>query len=107
MTLGVARPLHAILAPVLLEVTWLPLAHDMGVLASDAARMLNEKLAGYTALLIGPGLSTEKETGAFLKAFFQTEEPKAQQRSAIGFACLLYTSPSPRDRTRSRMPSSA
>ena len=24
-----------------------------------------------------------------------------------GFACLLYTSPSPRDRTRSRMPSSA
>ena len=23
------------------------------------------------------------------------------------FACLLYTSPSPRDRTRSRMPSSA
>ena len=24
-----------------------------------------------------------------------------------GFSCLLYTSPSPRDRTRSRMPSSA
>ena len=27
--------------------------------------------------------------------------------SARGTACLLYTSPSPRDRTRSRMPSSA
>ena len=27
--------------------------------------------------------------------------------SAASFACLLYTSPSPRDRTRSRMPSSA
>ena len=26
---------------------------------------------------------------------------------SIGLACLLYTSPSPRDRTRSRMPSSA
>ena len=25
----------------------------------------------------------------------------------ITYACLLYTSPSPRDRTRSRMPSSA
>ena len=25
----------------------------------------------------------------------------------VNFACLLYTSPSPRDRTRSRMPSSA
>ena len=25
----------------------------------------------------------------------------------VGYSCLLYTSPSPRDRTRSRMPSSA
>src|SRR5665811_799329 len=25
----------------------------------------------------------------------------------LGYTCLLYTSPSPRDRTRSRMPSSA
>ena len=29
------------------------------------------------------------------------------EQSAIDSACLLYTSPSPRDRTRSRMPSSA
>jgi len=29
------------------------------------------------------------------------------QLVARGHACLLYTSPSPRDRTRSRMPSSA
>ena len=28
-------------------------------------------------------------------------------RTALDIACLLYTSPSPRDRTRSRMPSSA
>ena len=28
-------------------------------------------------------------------------------RQGIGYSCLLYTSPSPRDRTRSRMPSSA
>jgi len=33
-----------------------------------------------------------------------------EQREAFGghfYICLLYTSPSPRDRTRSRMPSSA
>src|SRR5665811_2579409 len=29
----------------------------------------------------------------------------ARERSAIDLTCLLYTSPSPRDRTRSRMPS--
>ena len=31
----------------------------------------------------------------------------AAKRSAAAKGCLLYTSPSPRDRTRSRMPSSA
>ena len=30
-----------------------------------------------------------------------------RQIAAVGRNCLLYTSPSPRDRTRSRMPSSA
>ena len=34
------------------------------------------------------------------------EEPTAERKAKIG-ACLLYTSPSPRDMRRSRMPSSA
>ena len=33
--------------------------------------------------------------------------PKIQDELSLSDACLLYTSPSPRDRTRSRMPSSA
>ena len=32
---------------------------------------------------------------------------KAPEEKERGITCLLYTSPSPRDRTRSRMPSSA
>ena len=32
---------------------------------------------------------------------------EAEERHAAHWRCLLYTSPSPRDRTRSRMPSSA
>ncbi len=85
VTLGVPRPLQGILAAALYEVTWLPLPHDMGVLAADAARLLNEKLGQYKALLIGPGLGTEKETGEFLKAFFQPEEPKTRNRPQLGF----------------------
>ena len=34
-------------------------------------------------------------------------EPISQDQIAYFYNCLLYTSPSPRDRTRSRMPSSA
>ena len=35
------------------------------------------------------------------------QEEEYQNPIAYGYVCLLYTSPSPRDRTRSRMPSSA
>ena len=34
-------------------------------------------------------------------------EPSAMSLATSDDTCLLYTSPSPRDRTRSRMPSSA
>ena len=36
-----------------------------------------------------------------------TSRPKGQEDRYFYLPCLLYTSPSPRDRTRSRMPSSA
>ena len=47
-----------------------------------------------------------------LKAFdYKLIDQSAQEivdtAKRTGAACLLYTSPSPRDRTRSRMPSSA
>ena len=56
--------------------------------------------------------------GSLLDAAFQTEktsnsyppyniEVVAENKYAITLACLLYTSPSPRDQRGSRMPSSA
>ena len=39
--------------------------------------------------------------------FLDALEPLGGGGHAGGQVCLLYTSPSPRDRTRSRMPSSA
>ena len=39
--------------------------------------------------------------------FFLMRRYNPSYYMAVGIACLLYTSPSPRDRTRSRMPSSA
>ena len=43
-----------------------------------------------------PDSPTQRVGGAVLEGFVKVAHP-----------CLLYTSPSPRDRTRSRMPSSA
>jgi len=51
------------------------------------------------ALLVACGLATAGEHTVTLQ---QGQEVYGQT-----YTCLLYTSPSPRDRTRSRMPSSA
>ena len=45
--------------------------------------------------------------GSFHKEEIQRMLEYAENEANINGACLLYTSPSPRDRTRSRMPSSA
>ena len=57
----------------------------------------------------GKGLTTSKTSGSSTI----TTQPGTRVVQALivagggGGGCLLYTSPSPRDRTRSRMPSSA
>ena len=48
-----------------------------------------------------------KTIDAELQQTQKLTEIKRQEYEATALACLLYTSPSPRDRTRSRMPSSA
>ena len=40
-------------------------------------------------------------------SFTQDVTVNAVDNATFSYSCLLYTSPSPRDRTRSRMPSSA
>ena len=44
---------------------------------------------------------------AFFGALYYARELSLPWLGGEGYNCLLYTSPSPRDRTRSRMPSSA
>ena len=40
-------------------------------------------------------------------AKLESFNPSASVKDRIAYSCLLYTSPSPRDRQKSRMPSSA
>ena len=46
-------------------------------------------------------------SGGFGAEIFCTMRDGGNEHESSWEACLLYTSPSPRDRTRSRMPSSA
>jgi hydroxyethylthiazole kinase-like uncharacterized protein yjeF len=86
VTLAPPRILHGTLAAAVTEPTFLLLPHDMGVLAPGGMKILAEKLPGYQALLIGPGLTTEKPTVEFVEEFFgQAGGQGKRRRRSIGF----------------------
>ena len=81
----------------------------------DARKAAAERDVVLQKIGFGPATPMEK-LEADTKKDFETYAPgleagKQDYRSALALQqsviCLLYTSPSPRDRTRSRMPSSA
>eukprot|EP00656_Telonema_subtile_P019063 TRINITY_DN20360_c0_g1_i1.p1 TRINITY_DN20360_c0_g1~~TRINITY_DN20360_c0_g1_i1.p1 ORF type:complete len:524 (-),score=35.20 TRINITY_DN20360_c0_g1_i1:7-1578(-) len=75
---------------------------------TTSAPLIAVKTLNYTAVPIT--LSTTFDVTSESNADMQTDWivlPGDTLTSPISSSCLLYTSPSPRDRTRSRMPSSA
>jgi NAD(P)H-hydrate epimerase len=71
----------------------------MGVIAPDAWRMLDERLADHQALLIGPGLSQEKEAVTFVQDFLLGGRAARRERGHIGF---LPQTESSRDERKDR-----
>jgi NAD(P)H-hydrate epimerase len=82
-TMALPMPIHPAVAATLTEATYLLLPHDLGVVASGAVEVLRERLGDYDALLLGPGLTQEKETVAFVHAFLGLE--RASRKGQIGF----------------------
>lgn len=86
VTLCPPRSIYGVVASKMTEVTYLPLPDDMGVLRGDAVSVLEERVGSYQALLVGPGLSTEKETVAFVHRLLGVE-PFAK-KTHIGFQAV-------------------
>lgn len=72
ITLAVPAPLQTMLAPHLVEATWLPLADDNGSIAKEAAAQLAQGLGKVNALALGPGLGLETTTQEFLAALLDS-----------------------------------
>lgn len=86
VTVAAPHPVLALLAAQLLEPTWLPLPHDMGVIAESAANLLIEAMIDARALLVGPGLGQEETTGKFLKSLLaKAGQSQLPTRRSIGF----------------------
>ena len=78
---------------------------DLGILIGRRGQTIDalEYLAGIAVFSGGhPRKHVELDAEGY-----KERRRKQIERVAMRKACLLYTSPSPRDRTRSRMPSSA
>ena len=60
-----------------------------------------------TVKKLRPEIDRQTRLQLVLKALLTIGDLPDQMQAAMVVGCLLYTSPSPRDRTRSRMPSSA
>lgn len=83
VTMALPMPIQPAVAANLAEATYLLLPHDMGVIATGAVKVLREKLEEYSALLLGPGLTQERETVAFVHALLGLE--RTDRRGHIGF----------------------
>jgi len=84
VTVGAPQIIVPVLAGMLPEATWLLLPHDMGVINEAAVKVLRAELAGYSALLLGPGFGREDVTGEFLRELLHPQEEVRHSR-AIGF----------------------
>ena len=75
---------------------------------NSATNIIEDSVNGSCVkILCDPWLKDEEYLGSW--AMYPQYNFKPENFSDLDFIyiCLLYTSPSPRDRTRSRMPSSA
>ena len=88
----------------------LPLKGDKGSFVSLVKRYSGD--ITYGAVLeelnrIGVTNQPDTESVALINKVYVPHADDLEQVRILSMCCLLYTSPSPRDRTRSRMPSSA
>lgn len=85
VTVGAPEPTVAALAGHQLETTWLLFPHDMGALSADAAPLVRQEAANYSALLIGPGWGRDKTTRELLARLLDDDATRPMRR-VIGFS---------------------
>jgi NAD(P)H-hydrate epimerase len=89
VTLALPAQIHPVLATKLTEATFLLLPHSMGVLEPAATKVLISHLEGYQAMLLGPGLSRERETVEFVHRLLGVKADSPTRR--IGFQAHTET----------------
>jgi hydroxyethylthiazole kinase-like uncharacterized protein yjeF len=74
VTLAVPAPVQKLLAPQLVEATWIVLPDELGVIAENAAEVLAEEIKNIQALLLGPGFGQQHATAVFLQRLLSGDD---------------------------------
>ena len=86
VTAAIPGSIHTVIASLLPEATFLILPEDLGVISRSAAQVVRDKWSDYDAVLVGPGLTTEKSASECLRLLVRGEEADASTRtSPLGF----------------------
>lgn len=101
VTMGIPAPLHASLAGVFPEATWILLPHELGVVSKEAVPVIQKRLDPVTAMLIGPGFGLEPTSREFIEGVLTGNRSSSERRS-IGF--VLSGEKNERDDSSSRLP---
>ncbi len=84
VTLAVPAAIHGPLAAKISEATFLILPQVMGIIAPNGVGLLMEKMKNYQAVLLGSGLTQEKEAVEFVHKLFRAgAQPK--RKGPMGF----------------------
>lgn len=84
VTGAIPQPIYPILAAKLSDPTWLLLPSNLGAINEAALAVLRDEMGEAQALLLGPGLGRDEETGRFLRGLL-TGEARTHRRGGIGF----------------------
>jgi NAD(P)H-hydrate epimerase len=101
VTMAVPASLHGTLAGQFPEATWVLLPHEIGVISGDAAEVLTKNFERATALLIGPGLSTEEKTKEFIENLLDEKSASKKSAGRIGF---IHEAGEKKEEKNSKMP---
>jgi NAD(P)H-hydrate epimerase len=70
------------------EAVWLLLPHEMGVIKSDSAKIVQQNLDHVTAILMGPGWGLDDTTKEFLEKMITGKMQSEKSKSGIGFVMM-------------------
>jgi len=93
VTLAIPRTIYSVLAARTAEITYILLPDELGVLIPDAVEVLAKAVEGYAAMVLGPGLTQEKEAVTFVHRMFGME--RALKRGRLGFQLEPETTEAP------------